>query len=237
MDRIQNLIHTLTPAPDEARVFVLKGDDPLAELVRAQVLPEDLAGLESIQDRGAYETGMLGRGLMRLGAAAVQGCSPSRTRIERDAFGRANLIGLTRDQADLNISKRDGCVAIVVSRGGACGIDIECLHDHVGDQERLGALRAYGVIDAGEDSIERALTRWCGYEACLKADGRGMALGLSKVRAKGRVVRAAPCIWGCEEKSWSVQAIPMPDGFVGVVGCALGLHVVCAQAGALMCDR
>lgn len=236
MDRIEELIHTLTPAPDEARVFVLKGDDPIAEQVRAQVLQEDLVGLESIQDRRAYETGLLGRGLMRLGAAAVQGCSPSRTRIQRDAFGRASLVGFSRDQADLSISKRDGCVAIVVSRGGACGIDIECLQDHVPDQERLDALRAYGVIDADEDSIEQALTRWCGYEACLKADGRGMALGLSKVRSTGRVVRAEPCIWGCDEKSWSVQAIPMPDGFVGVVGCALGLRVVCAQAGALMCD-
>ncbi len=237
MDRIQELIQILTPAPDEARVFVLKGDDPIAAQVRAQVLQEDLAGLESIQDRGAYETGLLGRGLMRLGAAAVQGCSPSLTRIERDAFGRANLVGFTRDQADLNISKRDGCVAIVVSRGGACGIDIECLQDHVPDQDRLSALRSYGVIDAYENSIERALTRWCGYEACLKADGRGMALGLSKVQAKGRVVRAEPCIWGCDEKSWSVQAIPMPEGFVGVVGCALGLRVMCAQPRALMCDE
>lgn len=236
MDQIQELIHTLTPAPDEARVFVLMGDDPITEQVRAQVLQEDLAGLESIQDRGVYETGLLGRGLMRLGAAAVQGCSPSQSRIQRDAFGRANLVGFTRDQADLNISKRDGCVAIVVSRGGACGIDIECLRDHVSDQERLDALRAYGVIDADEDSIERALSRWCGYEACLKADGRGMTLGVSGVRAKGRVVRAEPCIWGCDERSWSVQAIPMPAGFVGVVGCALSLRVVCAQFGALMCD-
>lgn len=225
MRLIERLIDSLTPALHEARVYVIQEDGPLADAVRQAALPADLRGIAEFRDVRDRELARLSRGLFRIGAAALQSCDPVEARITRDRTGRPGLAGCSRTLMDLNVSKRSGCVAIVLSRGGACGIDIETLEYGDSATSVLKALRTRGVIEASEQSYEHALIRWCGYEACLKADGRGLQDGIDCVSPHSADLSGAPIIWGCGGKRWGLQTIPVPVGFVGVVACAEGLRV------------
>lgn len=234
MSTIDQLISELTPAPSEARVFVIHRDDPFADTICDLAQSSDLEGVHDLHVQEDREMAQLSRGLLRLGAGILQGCDPAGAQIERDACGRPVLPAVSRSDADLNTSRRDGAAAIVLSRGGECGIDIESLIGHKAE-EVIESLISHGVIEDQQCPLKSALTQWAGYEACLKADGRGLRDGLGCVLPGPVGPNECPTLWVCDGKTWQIQAIPVPVGLVGVVACAQGVRVVsvpCLGAGA-----
>ncbi|MFG0314993.1 MAG: 4'-phosphopantetheinyl transferase family protein [Phycisphaerales bacterium] len=224
MGLIDELILSLTPEPKSARVFVIEPSDAFAESLAHILTDRDLHDI-AMQAHEPDRTAMVvSRGLLRLGVCSLTGCSPEDARIVRDDAGRPRIAGFERVEMDLNISRRRGCAAIAVSRGGRCGIDVEAIGDEKEHRDVLNAMRAQGIRVDEEDSPEGVYRRWCSYESVLKADGRGLGARLDDVRSTGRASQSGEQ-WVCGAVIWTLSAISVPEGYVGMVAVENGLRL------------
>lgn len=224
MGLIDELILSLTPEPQSARVFVIEPSDTLAESLGPILTGQDKRDVE-MQAHQLDRTAMtVSRGLLRLGACALTGCSPGSARLERDAAGRPHIAGCARDEMDLNVSRRRGCVAIVVTRGGRCGIDVEAIGDEKEYRDVLNAMRANGIEVSDHAPPEALYQRWCRYESVLKADGRGLGAQLREVRSRGRSSQLGEQ-WTYGSVIWTLGAISVPEGYVGMAAVENGLRL------------
>jgi phosphopantetheinyl transferase len=225
MTLIEELVQSLAPEPNEARVFVLNPADPMGEIIRATASGDDLKRCEKIQDLDTRDSALTGAGLLRIAAAALTGDDVADVSIVRDVMGRPSIRGHERSQLDINMSRRVGCVAVLVSRGSRCGVDIERVVAGAEHAQILDALKELGVevgVNTSGDSIYR---RWCAIEAVLKADGRGLRDGVSvldRVSEDEAIEK-----WRCDGETWVVRAIPIEGSYVGAVALGEGVRLRC----------
>lgn len=224
MTLVADLCERIAPGPDEARVLVVHEESALARSLREIVPGEERASFDCLSHAEDRRAALTSRGLLRLGLSVLSGEPAMGLAIDRDGLGRPMIEG----DADLNISRRRGCSALVLARGGRCGIDIERVE--TGDRlpEILRALTQQGIINDVSCDPEKAFIHWCSLEAVLKADGRGFSEGASAARPAGEIRSDGARIWICGEDSWTLRAIQTPPGFVGVVALS-GAIAACSQ--------
>ena len=162
------------PARLAARYLPLLSDD---ERARHRALMREV-------DRHAYLTA---HALQRLVLAGYTGVAPERLRFQRGARGKPHPeLAPPHDTLSCNLSHTSGLVGCVVTRGRACGLDIETVRpmddmDGVADIVCSPAERA--LLD-GLPSAERAryfFTLWTLKEAYVKATGEGIGIDLTRV--------------------------------------------------------
>lgn len=116
--------------------------------------------------------------------AAEVGASPSGLRFERNDYGCPRLA--SHAGIDFNLTNAPTLVAILVSRGGPVGVDLEPIAraddilevaSTVFAPSELGALRALASIEARR---ERGLDLWTLKESYIKARGMGLSCPLEK---------------------------------------------------------
>lgn len=224
MTPAMDLNERIAPGPAEARVLVVDESSELAQSLRAIVPSEERASFDDLAHEDDRRAALTSRGMLRLGLSVLSGEPASHLRINRDALGRPMIEG----DVDLNISRRRGCSALVLARGGGCGIDIERLETGDRRLEILRALSLQGVIRDDQYDSEKPFIHWCSLEAVLKADGRGFSEGSPKARLEGDIRSDGSSIWTCGGDSWTVRAIQTPSGFVGVVALS-GAIAACSQ--------
>ena len=224
MGLIDELILSLTPEPKSARVFVIEPSEALAESL-AQVLTDRDADDIAMQAHHRDRTAMaVSRGLLQLGGCALTECKPGNASLMRDGAGRPRIAGYEREEMDLNVSRRRGCVAVVVSRGGRCGIDVEAVGDEKEYREVLNAMSAQGIGVDEKAPPDTLYQRWCSYEAVVKADGRGLGVQLAEVRSTEGSSQFGER-WACGSVIWTLSAISVPEGYVGMVAVENGLRL------------
>ena len=224
MDALAQLKERFKPAPMEARVVVIEESDPewfaLADWCD-HADTHDIRSLACTPDQDAMR---VSRGLLRFGAHVLTDQPRDELRLVRDEHDRPMIQGVDRATLDLNVSRRRGCVAMVISQGGPCGIDIESIADPAEVRAQREALRSFNIKVPSSHTDADVLLRWCGYEAVLKADGRGLRVSPEQVHPPKCIDSSVEGVWALDEKTWHIHAIQTPPGFVGVVCCAEGLR-------------
>jgi 4'-phosphopantetheinyl transferase len=135
--------------------------------------------------------------------------------LHRDARGRPRLA-----HGDISWSHSHGRLLIGYGTCGRLGIDAESRTRHANPlriARRFFAAEEIAALEAldGDARQSAFLRMWCGKEAVLKADGRGIALGLEKLvfDASGdglRMLRCDPALGRVED--WRLYLIaPEPD--------------------------
>jgi 4'-phosphopantetheinyl transferase len=161
-------------------------DDPAARALPTAHLDESehvhLARLPSAQLRAGF---CLGRLLLKTLVARRTGIALHRVRLVPGAHGKPCLADFPR--LSVNVSHVSGAVACIVAETAAVGVDIEDpgrrpLSDAARDRFLDEEERAW--LDAARPGRghEAFLALWTRKEAVLKADGRGLAMGIGQVR-------------------------------------------------------
>ena len=212
----------LRPDPGAAKVLVLHSQSTLSPLLAQFLTPAEQLSTQRYLNQSDQLLAQVCRGLWRLGAGVLTSVHPAKVVHELDANDRP-VIGQSRQdrghQIDLNVSRSGSNCALIVSRAGRCGIDIEEITD---DDIPLDVLKQVGFDDDYDQKnpIQRGLfyRRWTQIEASLTADGRGIGDGIEAAKplpeSVGGMVRLQ-----VGPKSWCVHPIQTPDGVVG--SCAL----------------
>ncbi|GJJ00873.1 hypothetical protein RugamoR64_14110 [Duganella rhizosphaerae] len=162
------------PARLEARYLPLLDDDERAR--HRQLLRP--------ADRHAY---LAAHALQRLALAACTGLAPAQLRFRRGPRGKPSP-ELPAPHAALacNLSHTSGLVGCVLTRAGACGLDIETVRP-LDDMEQIARLvcspdelaQLAGLADHARQ--RRFFTLWTLKEAYAKATGEGIAIDLTRV--------------------------------------------------------
>jgi 4'-phosphopantetheinyl transferase len=162
------------PARLAARYLPLLSDD---ERARHRALMREV-------DRHAYLTA---HALQRLVLAGYTGVAPEQLRFQRGARGKPHpVLAPPHDTLSCNLSHTSGLVGCMVTRGRACGLDIETVRS-MDDMD--------GVADIVCSPAERALldrlptaerdryffSLWTLKEAYVKATGEGIGIDLTRV--------------------------------------------------------
>lgn len=162
------------PALLAARYLPLLSDD---ERARHRALMREI-------DRHAYVTA---HALQRLVLAGYTGVAPEQLTFQRGARGKPHPeLAPPHHTLSCNLSHTSGLVGCVVTRGRACGLDIETMRtmndmDGVADMVCSPAERA--LLDR-MPLAERAryfFTLWTLKEAYVKATGEGIGIDLTRV--------------------------------------------------------
>jgi 4'-phosphopantetheinyl transferase len=180
------------PLPDDAAHVWLARPDACAparlEAVYLPLLSEDERArhraLMREVDRHAYLTA---HALLRLVLAGYTGVAPQTLRFRRDPRGKPHP-ELAPPHATLtcNLSHTSGLVGCVVTRGRACGLDIETVRP-MDDMDGVAAMVCSPAERARLDALpaaERArhfFTLWTLKEAYVKATGEGIGIDLTRV--------------------------------------------------------
>ncbi|MFF5160932.1 4'-phosphopantetheinyl transferase family protein [Streptomyces sp. NPDC000348] len=158
-------------------------------------LARRLGGLDLLSDRerarhdrlrtpGARRRFLGGRLLCRTALTAHTGLPADTWRFVRTRYGRPEL---EEDHGGLrfNLSHTDGLIACVVTRGQACGVDVErvpfdrttarLLHDRFDDAQRA-------ALAAAPDRLMALGELWVLTEAYVKGLGTGLAHGVRGLR-------------------------------------------------------
>lgn len=224
MTLADQLHERIAPGPAEARVLVVHDESGLARSLRELVQDEERAAFEKLPHRDDCRSALTSRGLLRLGLSVLSGDHAQELQINRDRLGRPTIGG----GVDLNVSRRRGCSAMVLSRGGRCGIDIERIDTGESLNRFLQALAQQGIIESESVDPMDAYEQWCSLEAVLKGDGRGLSEGPRIARPIRGIRSDRSSIWVCGSDSWTLRAIQTPAGFVGMVALS-GAIAVCSQ--------
>jgi len=173
----------MLPPPGTAQIFIAHPERLLAAAPghAAWLSAEERARAGRYRrpaDRAGYlATRVLVRGIL----AGVLGRSPDALRFEEGPHGKPSLRPPAEGLA-FSASRTPAWVALAVTRGAACGIDVEGVHRPV-DVEAIARrfAPAERTLLERSDPAERRrvfFRLWTLKEACLKANGRGLAAGL-----------------------------------------------------------
>jgi 4'-phosphopantetheinyl transferase len=147
--------------------------------------------------------------------ASVLAADPSELEVERRCgrcggadHGKPHLVGAHRGAIEWSVARSRGVTLLAVSRRGVVGIDVERLRpvrDPVGKAARFrGPAATDAVADAPATERSAVFWRqWTRAEACVKADGVGVA-GLQALAAAGHT-------------SWVVHDLAAPSGYVAAL--------------------
>lgn len=225
MDVLVQLKERFKPAPNEARVVVIHESDAEWSALATWCDPCDTHDIQSLAFAPDRDAMRVSRGLLRFGAHVLTDQSPDDLRIVRDSSGRPAIEGIDRAALDLNIARRRGCVALVISLGGPCGVDIESIADPTEVRAQREALVSFNMKPSSSCTDTEALLLWCGYEAVVKADGRGLSVSPERVEPPEGDDCGVDGIWTLDQKTWHIRTIHTPPGYVGVACCGEGLRL------------
>jgi 4'-phosphopantetheinyl transferase len=168
---------TCDPARLAARYLPLLSDD---ECARHRALVREA-------DRHAYLTA---HALQRLVLAGYTGVAPERLTFRRSARGKPHPeLSPPHHTLSCNLSHTSGLVGCVVTRGRACGLDIESVRpmddmDGVAEMVCSPAERALLGRLPSEERARYFFTLWTLKEAYVKATGEGIGIDLTQVSFK-----------------------------------------------------
>lgn len=210
----------LLPEPGTAKVLVLRSDSEIAPFLVEFLTPSEQTEMQGFVHRSDQMLAQVSRGLWRLGAGVLTSTHPSEIKIKLDAYSRPSIEHSHDDQLDVNVSRTGSYCALILSRGGKCGIDIE--QDSEIDIPS-DVIRQVGFEDRSDHHTSTRTgefyRRWTQIESSLKADGRGLSEGIEAVELfpsmSGKVCKSR-----VGSKTWYIHPIQTPDGLVG--SCALG---------------
>jgi 4'-phosphopantetheinyl transferase len=164
------------------------------------------------QDRTLYAAA---HGLLRLALSALDGRDPKLHRFVCGPNGRPELCeGDPRLDLRFNISHTSGLVAVVTTRGLACGVDVENLRRLEGVADRLAKSvltpDERAVFEGCEPTARPACfaVLWTLKEAWLKADGRGLTIEPNEVAVTFAPDRS-PLLCGPEGDRWELDSMPV----------------------------
>ncbi|MFF0359393.1 4'-phosphopantetheinyl transferase family protein [Streptomyces fungicidicus] len=168
-------------------------EDQVSELARRMgglglLSAEERARHGRLRTPGARRRFLGGRLLCRRALSAATGLPPDTWRFVRTRYGRPELEG-DHEGLRFNVSHTEGLIACVVTRGRACGVDVERAPFAPGTARLLrdrfdAAQRA--ALDAAPDRPAALTELWVLTEAYLKGLGTGLAYGV-------RGLRFTPC--------------------------------------------
>ncbi|MFI1420115.1 4'-phosphopantetheinyl transferase family protein [Streptomyces sp. NPDC020731] len=146
--------------------------------------PQERARHDRLRTPEARRRFLGGRLLCRTALTARTGLPADTWRFVRTRYGRPEL---EEDHGGLrfNLSHTDGLIACVVTRGQACGVDVErvpfdrttarLLHDRFDDTQRA-------ALSAAPDRLTALSELWVLTEAYVKGLGTGLAHGVRGLR-------------------------------------------------------
>lgn len=213
--RLAPIYEMLCPPSGGATVLVIPSDSRLNPRLCGFLSKQERAGCNRYAHERDRRSAAAMRGLLRLGAGALLGEDPDRVELERDGLGRPRPAGLSRDEADLNVSRTSGCVALIVSRGGLCGVDVERVEPGIVSDELI----AFLTRDAEESTRIRGnpalfFELWTRVESVLKGEGVGLSEGAGaawRVEMGDRGVER----WATRNHFWASLPTLTPPGVVG----------------------
>ncbi len=163
------------------QVWRLLGDAG-GESLRQVLSADELERAERMRAGGPREEFVRARGLLRVLLGAAVGEAADGLRFAVGAYGKPRLEGGAG--VEFNVTHARGCVLVAVSRAGAVGVDAEPLDRAV---EALELARAHfhadevARLEEEVDEVRRLhlfFRCWTRKEAVVKADGRGLQVGL-----------------------------------------------------------
>jgi len=199
------------PGPDEVIVWRLPLDLPDEALARCQAVlsPSELAREERLRNSLHRRRHRAAWGQLRWLLASCLGQSPERLRFGREPHGKPFLVG---SRLGFNLSHSGDCLLIAVAEGRPVGVDVE----RIRPLSRMAALAEHCLAppelawwrQLGEAERIRAFFKfWTGKEAFVKADGRGLSLGLKRCVLTPDPLRlaAVPEDCGCPRDWWLLE--------------------------------
>lgn len=170
--------------------WISVGDElPIDEArIRRMMSPAEIERLERFRHEPSKRCHLAARYLVRTKLAELGSRRPGKWRFATEAEGRPVLDNPTPEIADLdfNLAHSHRAVALAIGRRRRVGVDIEPVdreidYDLVAD--RFFAPREREAIAALDEASRhrRFLKLWVLKEAWMKADGRGLGAGLSRV--------------------------------------------------------
>jgi 4'-phosphopantetheinyl transferase len=166
------------------------------------------------QDRTLYAAA---HGLLRLSLSALDGRDPKLHRFICGPNGRPELCEADpRLDLRFNISHTSGLVAVVTTKGLACGVDVEDLTrlDKVADRLARSVLTPdeRAVFEGFEPAARPVCFAelWTLKEAWLKAVGRGLTIEPNEVAVRFAQDRS-PMLCGPEGERWELESMPVGE--------------------------
>jgi 4'-phosphopantetheinyl transferase len=164
-----------------------------------------------------------GRGILRSILGCYLGCAPNRLVFSYGLRGKPTLPGTT---LQFNLTHSDGLALLAVTRGGAVGIDIECIrpvpdYDHI-MRSFFSTIEVEAILALpAADQLQAFFTCWTRKEAYVKATGDGITVPLDRFSVASTPgspprllhVEGAPQ----EVTRWSFDDIPLEPCYLGVV--------------------
>jgi len=201
-------------------------EDELIQLARQLSLEErDRAGRIAV-DLPRREF-ILGRAMARKLVGEALQVDPGDVKFDRRIHGKPCLYPATVDHPlRFNVSHSGGRVVVALAVGREVGVDLEWIHglEEWNDiSARIFSRRERAELHALPVSLQRQafFNGWTRKEAWLKATGEGLTEALPAIEvtlAPGRPPEwlALPGGWDVM-RQWSIQDIPLPEGFAGAV--------------------
>lgn len=120
------------------------------------------------------------RGILRLLLGQRLGVDPQSLRLATSGYGKPRLLGA--ETLDFNVSHSKGEALIAISDRGEVGVDIEHLRplDPLQLSRTVFSMQEQDELRATDPSLRQSafFNGWVRKEAVLKADGRGLSMGL-----------------------------------------------------------
>ncbi len=228
------------PGPDEVVVWELPLDlpDEALALCRAVLSPPERARGERLRNPLHRRRHRAAWGQLRWLLASCLGRSPEGLRFGRERHGKPFLVDAP---LDFNLSHSGDRLLIAVAGGRSVGVDVE----RVRPLARMAALAEYCLAPSelvwwrklGEkERIGVFFKFWTGKEAFVKADGRGLSLGLKRCVLEADPLRlvAVPADCG-RPRDWQLFEIGLDGPFQAAL-CIRGKPVSSVQVVALPSD-
>jgi 4'-phosphopantetheinyl transferase len=177
------------------------------------------------------------RGALRRIVGGVLGVDPAALSFAYGAHGKPSLADPWRQRKlSFNVSHSGDVALVAATTCGAIGVDVERVR---ADKDHLALARRYFSRRENEMLLELPAERrvraffdcWTRKEAFIKAEGRGVSLGLDRfdvTLAPGEQARLLATAWDAEEAArWQLVDLPLDDDYAAAlaVGCANSCEV------------
>jgi len=168
-----------------------------------------------------------GRGVLRLLLGGYLALPPEQLAFDYGAQGKPTLLTATgTPPLRFNVSHSHAMALLAFSRGRTVGVDIEQVSADratVAIAQRFFAPEEVAVFEALPEHqwVEAFFNAWTRKEAYMKADGRGLALGLDNfcvTLAPGEPAALLSTRWNPHDaRRWSMQALQPAHDYTGAL--------------------
>ena len=223
--------------PSGVRVWFLSLAGAARLLHRAAPLlaPAERARFNRLVPHGATARRCLCRAVLRSLLGEYLGRPPASLRMVNGPWGKPGLVDAGGSVwPEFNVSHSGDAALIAISERGAVGVDVEVLRP---DRDLLAMARLAFTAEEtaqlaavhGEERLRQFYGTWCAKEAAMKADGRGLAMGLARFRVdlSGPRPVLAPALteWqsggqALSSLRWRLSPVAVPAGLVGTIAVA-----------------